>query len=188
MVNSIMSDMRSKMFDVHRNFDQIGTGSDAHSFKSSSIKTYSKVGDTAPKVFEATSQTCKVPGGIKETRQAVRDSESGVAKMAVGHHIQDRSHVIEKRMNTKTGNEEVHQEFCNLDESEAPTFDEEWCRKISKFKTPGRKSYLDAPKHKGCHRAEMGPKDGGSGKQKSHPKPTVEGSRRPKVSYGSPQY
>ncbi|XP_030072346.1 myeloid leukemia factor 1 [Microcaecilia unicolor] len=188
MINSMMLDMRNKMFDVQKNFDQFAAGSDAHSFNSSSIKTYSKAGDGPPKVFEASRQTCRAPGGIKETRQAVRDSESGVAKMAVGHHIQDRAHIIEKRMNNKTGNSEVHQEFCNLDESEAPNFDEEWRQKVSKFHTRGSKSHLEAPKHKNVHRAEIKPKAHGLGRQKPHHKSTAEGSRRPKVSCCSPQY
>lgn len=53
---------------------------------------------------------------IKETRKAVKDSESGLEKMAIGHHIQDRGHVIQKAKNSKTGDEEVNQNFINLDE------------------------------------------------------------------------
>lgn len=53
---------------------------------------------------------------IKEIRKAVRDSESGLEKMAVGHHIHDRAHVIQKAKNNKTGDEELNQEFINLDE------------------------------------------------------------------------
>lgn len=53
---------------------------------------------------------------IKETRKAIKDSVSGLEKMAVGHHIQDRAHVIEKSKNNKTGDEELNQEFVNLDE------------------------------------------------------------------------
>lgn len=55
---------------------------------------------------------------IKETRRAVRDTDSGLEKMAVGHHIQDRAHVIKKCKNSKTGDEEVNQEFFNMNECE----------------------------------------------------------------------
>lgn len=54
---------------------------------------------------------------VKETRKALKDSESGLEKMAIGHHINDRAHVIKKSKNSKTGDEEMNQEFINLDES-----------------------------------------------------------------------
>lgn len=53
---------------------------------------------------------------IKEIRKACRDSESGLEKMAVGHHIHERAHVVQKAKNNKTGEEELNQEFINLDE------------------------------------------------------------------------
>lgn len=53
---------------------------------------------------------------IKETRQAVKDSASGLEKMAIGHHIQDRGHVVEKKYNKKTGEKEFNQNFQNMDE------------------------------------------------------------------------
>ena len=48
----------------------------------------------------------------------MRDSESGLQKMAIGHHINDRSHTIERRVNTKTDEREEHQEFVDMEESE----------------------------------------------------------------------
>lgn len=35
-----------------------------HSFCSSSVMTYSKVGDEPPKVFQASTQTRRAPGGV----------------------------------------------------------------------------------------------------------------------------
>ncbi|CAI8007626.1 Myeloid leukemia factor 1 [Geodia barretti] len=46
--------------------------------------------------------------------------------MAVGHHIGDRAHVIERQVNAKTGEKAQNQEFINLDESEADEFGVEW--------------------------------------------------------------
>ncbi|XP_018117541.1 myeloid leukemia factor 1 L homeolog isoform X5 [Xenopus laevis] len=124
--------------------------SGAHSFKSSSVMTYSKTGDEPAKVFQSTSQTSRAPGGIKETKKAIRDSESGIEKMAIGHHIQDRAHIIQKSRNHKTGDQELNQEFLNLDEAEGPSFDDEWQREVSKFKSfksfPG--PAIEAPKHR----------------------------------------
>lgn len=46
----------------------------------------------------------------------MKDSESGVEKMAIGHHIHDRGHVVEKKYNKKTGDKELNQNFHNMDE------------------------------------------------------------------------
>lgn len=37
--------------------------------------------------------------------------------MSIGHHIQDRGHVIERKENRKTGEKELNQDFQNMDES-----------------------------------------------------------------------
>lgn len=49
-------------------------------------------------------------------KKAERDSESGMHKMAVGHHIHDRGHVIERSQNVRTGDQSENQDFINLDE------------------------------------------------------------------------
>lgn len=36
--------------------------------------------------------------------------------MAIGHHIHDRGHVVEKKYNKKTGDKELNQNFQNMDE------------------------------------------------------------------------
>lgn len=63
----------------------------------------------------------------------MKDSESGVEKIAIGHHIQDRAHVIKKSKNAKTGDEEMNQEFINLDE----------CRSFQAFNGLGTISHSD---------------------------------------------
>lgn len=132
MVENMIASMRNRM-DMPGDF---GNGkSSGHSFSSSSVMTYSKVGNEPPKVFQASSSTRRAPGGIKETRRAIKDSESGLEKMSIGHHIQDRGHTMEKKLNNKTGEKEFNQDFQNLDETEAEAFDEEWKQKVSKFKS-----------------------------------------------------
>lgn len=140
MVDNMIANMRNRMDDMNRDFDNPPTMSsnlNGHSFRSSSVMTYSKVGNEPAKVFQACSSTRRAPGGVKETRQAIKDSESGLEKLAVGHHIQDRGHVMEKKYNNKTGEKEFNQDFQNLDESEAQAFDEEWQQEVSKFKSDG---------------------------------------------------
>ena len=53
---------------------------------------------------------------VRETRRAVRDSSRGIEKMAIGHHIQDRAHVIERKRDAHTGEQEENQELINLDD------------------------------------------------------------------------
>ncbi|XP_045559312.1 myeloid leukemia factor 1 isoform X5 [Salmo salar] len=179
MLDSMMFGVRNRMGDMHRNFENLSTdlnaNTTAHSFSSSSVMTYSKVGDEPPKVFQASSQTRRAPGGIKETRQSLKDSESGLEKMSIGHHIQDRGHVLEKKHNKKTGERELNQDFQNLDESEAQSFDKEWQQEVSKFRPFAPMSRLEAPKPREVHRAALtaaaatGPDQGRRGKR--NPKP-----------------
>ncbi|XP_026221966.1 myeloid leukemia factor 1 isoform X1 [Anabas testudineus] len=156
MFDNMMSSMRSRMEEMHRNFGNSPTDSNTHSFSSSSVMTYSKVGNEPPKVFQATSSTRQAPGGIKETRRAIKDSESGLEKMSIGHHIQDRGHVVEKKYNKKTGEKEFVQDFENMDESEAQFFDDEWQQKVSKFQSPGPTSRLvKSSPSRAVHRAAL---------------------------------
>ncbi|NXN09127.1 MLF1 factor, partial [Indicator maculatus] len=150
-MDRMMSNMRNSMLEMQRKFDDLSVHPDAHTFSSSSVMTYSRVGDEPPKVFQASAQTRTAPGGVKETRKALKDSESGVEKMAIGHHIKDRAHVIKKSRNSKTGDEEMNQEFINLDETEAQTFDEEWQKEIMKFKPSRSQGHLEAPKYRSIH-------------------------------------
>ncbi|XP_020647459.3 myeloid leukemia factor 1 isoform X2 [Pogona vitticeps] len=178
-MDRMMSNMRNSMMELQRNFDKMALDPNAHAFSSSSVMTYTKRGDEPPKVFQASAQTRVAPGGIKETRKALKDSESGLEKMAVGHHIQDRAHVIEKSKNNRTGNEELNQEFVNLDEAEAHAFDEEWQKEVLKFKPSGRRYNIEAPRQRNI--SQVGKEDG-TRREKTYPKTAIEGPRRPKSS------
>uniref|UniRef100_A0A8C3LH88 Myeloid leukemia factor 1 n=1 Tax=Chrysolophus pictus TaxID=9089 RepID=A0A8C3LH88_CHRPC len=175
-MDRMMSNMRNSMLEMQRKFDDLSVHPDAHTFSSSSVMTYSKVGDEPPKVFQASAQTRTAPGGVKETRKALKDSESGVEKMAIGHHIRDRAHVVKKSKNRKTGDEEMNQEFINLDENEAQSFDEEWQKEISKFKPSRSRCNLDAPRYSSIQHVH---KEDGLGREK--PLASV-GFRGPRVS------
>ena len=62
--------------------------------------------------------------------------------MAVGHHLHDRAHVIKKSKNSKTGDEEVNQEFINMNESDAHAFDDEWQNEILKSLKTMKKAFV----------------------------------------------
>lgn len=62
---------------------------------------------------------CLVPlSQIRETRRTVRDSDSGLEQMSIGHHIRDRAHILQRSRNHRTGDQEERQDYINLDESE----------------------------------------------------------------------
>ncbi len=52
----------------------------------------------------------------------MRDSESGLERMAIGHHIGERGHVMERSRNRHTGDREERQDYFNLEESEPNPF------------------------------------------------------------------
>lgn len=106
-----------------------GDGMDGPSFSSSSVISMSHGPDGRPQVYQATSSTKTGPGGIRETQKTVQDSRSGVKKMAIGHHIGERAHIIEREQNLRSGQHEERQDFINLEEDDAEDFDREFTSK-----------------------------------------------------------
>ncbi|XP_055372281.1 myeloid leukemia factor isoform X2 [Condylostylus longicornis] len=99
------------------------------SYCSSSVIQMTSGPDGRPQVYQATSTSKTGPGGVRETRKTVQDSRTGLKKMAIGHHIGERAHIIEREQNVRSGEQEERQEFINLDEEEAETFDREFTNK-----------------------------------------------------------
>uniref|UniRef100_H2YHS9 Myeloid leukemia factor 2 n=1 Tax=Ciona savignyi TaxID=51511 RepID=H2YHS9_CIOSA len=87
-------------------------------------------GGGAPKVYQTSSSTRIGPNGVKETQKSERNSETGQQKIAIGHHIGERAHIIEKTHNSKTGEKEDCQEFINLEEEEAEEFDQDFQQRV----------------------------------------------------------
>ncbi|KAH0816802.1 hypothetical protein GEV33_005987 [Tenebrio molitor] len=112
------------------NFNRLLSGSldslGGHSYSSSTVVSMSSGPDGRPQVYKATSSTRLAPGGIKETQRSVTDTRSGTKKMAIGHHIGERAHIIEKEQNVHTGDQEERQDFINLEEDDADDFNREW--------------------------------------------------------------
>lgn len=126
-MNSMMQQLGSGMMDMRMpNMGNQPNG--AHSFSHSSVYSYTSDGQGPPKVFQAASEERRGPGGVRETKKAVKDSESGVQRMAVGHHLGDRGHVVERSHNFHSGEREEKQDFIGLTENDGATFNEEWTR------------------------------------------------------------
>lgn len=110
-------------------FQQMQNNPNAHSFSSSKVISYSNDGSGEPKYYEATSETSQGPGGVRQTRQSERNSVTGLDRMAVGHHIYDRGHVVERSRNRRTNEREEKNDYLNLDEEEKDAFHQEWQQK-----------------------------------------------------------
>jgi len=113
------------------------------SFSSSStFMSYSSNGPNGqPQVYKASTSTRTGPGGIKETKKAVSDSRTGVKKLAIGHHIGDRAHIVERQQNVYSGDQEENQEYINLNDDEAEEFNNEWRNKAQNLNSH-RSRYL----------------------------------------------
>ena len=58
----------------------ISTSAPVHSFSSTTVMSYGGT-DGQPKVYHESTSRTRGPGGIEETRQAIRDSERGINKV-----------------------------------------------------------------------------------------------------------
>lgn len=96
----------------------------------SSYQSYTSIsygsGDGQPVVYQSSSSTKVGPNGVRETKKTEKDSRTGVQTIEVGHHIGDRGHIIGKSKNVQTGDQEETQEYVNMAEDEAGSFNAEW--------------------------------------------------------------
>uniref|UniRef100_W5KTF7 Myeloid leukemia factor 2 n=1 Tax=Astyanax mexicanus TaxID=7994 RepID=W5KTF7_ASTMX len=129
-------DMFGMMGEMMENMERMSGSPSCQTYSSSTVISYSSTDLGAPKVYQQTSEVRTAPGGIRETRQSLRDSASGMERMSIGHHIGDRAHVMERSRNRRTGDREDRQDFINLEESEAASFDEEWRRGLGRYAPP----------------------------------------------------
>lgn len=122
MFGNMFGNMNATMFQMENN-------PNTSCFSSSKVISYSSTGNGAPKYYEATSETTQGPGGVRQVKKSERNSETGLNRMAIGHHIYDRGHVVERSMNRRTNEREEKHDFINLDEEEKDAFHNEWREK-----------------------------------------------------------
>lgn len=97
-----------------------------HSFSSSSVVTMTTDEHGQPQVYQASQCTRTAPGGVKETRRSLQDSRTGLQELTIGHHLDDRAHIVGRKRNRRTGDEDHSVHYVNLDEEEAEGFSQEW--------------------------------------------------------------
>jgi myeloid leukemia factor 1 len=164
------------MNDMFAGMNNMGSGPNGHGMSSMSMMTYTNGPDGRPQVYQASRSTRAAPGGIKETQETVFDSRTGTKKMAIGHHIGERAHVIEKQKNIHNGDEEEHQELINLDEEEVDTFNQEWQTRARGRSGRSDRAIEYSPSH---HRKRPDPQrlaltDGGNTTTSTSEKPSSE--------------
>jgi len=105
----------------------------SHVYSHSTTITFD--GNRQPRIYE---ESLRKAGDVKETRRTMRNGENG-DRMEIGHHMGDRSHVIEKKRD-KDGRVREQQKFVNLDEGTAEDFDREFQTRVRDNYGHGRSS------------------------------------------------
>ncbi|PAA46782.1 hypothetical protein BOX15_Mlig030875g3 [Macrostomum lignano] len=106
-------------------------------YSHASVYAYRSDGSGEPQVYQAVSESRAGPGGVRETRKALKDSRSREERIAVGHHIGGRGHTVERRRNTGTGQQQEDHHYDGIDESEGQQFDREWDRRAARIAFKG---------------------------------------------------
>lgn len=128
----------------------------SHSFCSTSVMSVTSGPDGRPQVYHASSATRQAPGGVKETRKTLADTRTGTKKMSVGRHLGERAHIREREENMRTGQREENEDFLNMEEDEAATFNQEWRQRAfggHHSSLPALGSYNPHPAYNHNHRA-----------------------------------
>ncbi|CAG2118100.1 unnamed protein product [Medioppia subpectinata] len=112
---------------------------------SSSVYSMSTDMSGRPQIYESSHSSRSGPGGVRETTSSVRDSRSGLQKMSIGRHIEDRAHVMERTRNQYTGEEEANNEYINIEEEEAPQFNNEFRQRMGAYGQHYRRPQIAAP-------------------------------------------
>uniref|UniRef100_A0A224Z4I6 Myeloid leukemia factor 1 n=1 Tax=Rhipicephalus zambeziensis TaxID=60191 RepID=A0A224Z4I6_9ACAR len=122
--------------DMFSTIDCLSQDPNCHSFSSSSVMTMTTDENGRPQVYQATQSTRTAPGGVKETRRSLQDSRSGLQELTIGHHLDDRAHIVGRKRNRVTGEEDQSVEYVNLDEEEAEGFSREWQQRAQCMSRP----------------------------------------------------
>lgn len=82
--------------------------------------------------FVRTTTTTAGPGGVLETRTAVRDGRDGCEKLGLRRQLGDRVAQVERIRNLQTGEEQSRKTVHNLPEDDEEAFDREWMNAASR--------------------------------------------------------
>ncbi|PAA86396.1 hypothetical protein BOX15_Mlig021312g1 [Macrostomum lignano] len=130
--NQMMNGMQRMMADMGDRMRQMEEAAsrddfDGHMYSHASVYSRQYDGEKGePHVYQAMSETRSGPGGVRETRRAVRDTRAQEERAAHGRHIGARGHVVERRRNMGTGDQHEDHRYSGISEGEVDSFDREW--------------------------------------------------------------
>lgn len=139
-------DMNQMMANMQGQMGSAGANPNGSFYSSSTVMSYSSDPSGGQPLVYRRSESTRQHGDVRETRRQVQDSHRGVDEMAIGHHIGERGHVIEKSKNRHTGDVEENTELINLDDDEARAFDQEW-QSRTRHGVGGRREIRDRHSH-----------------------------------------
>ncbi|NWW79652.1 MLF2 factor, partial [Climacteris rufus] len=146
-------DMFGMMNDMIGNMEHMTSGANCQTFTSSTVISYSNLGD-GPKVYQETSEMRSAPGGIRETRRTVRDSDSGLEQMITSTWMRVSSApVLFPAQPGAAPPPAARLSSCRARAGDAAAFDDEWRRETSRFR-PQRG--LEYRRHEGGGRRAEG--------------------------------
>ena len=82
--------------------------------------------------------------------------------MAVGHHLGDRGHVIERSQNVRSGEREERQNFIGLTENDGASFNDEWMRATGNQHDRARRHLVDGQRDGERHYSQKALPEAGS--------------------------
>lgn len=152
-----------------------------HSFSSSSVVTMTTDERGQPQVYQASQCTRTAPGGVKETRRSLQDSRTGLQELTIGHHLDDRAHIVGRKRNRRTGHEDHSVHYVNLDEEEAEGFSQEWQQRAQCLAPRPRSMYAALPAAPALPPPATGVASGGSPySQPQQQRPKRRAKQRPR--------
>lgn len=131
--------------DMFANIGRLSQDPSCHSFSSSSVMTMSTDEQGRPQVYQASQSMRTAPGGVKETRRSLQDTRSGVQELTIGHHLDERAHIVGRKRNRRTGEEDHNVQLVNLDEDETDSFNQEWQERAQRHLPRPRSMYASLP-------------------------------------------
>ena len=85
---------------------------------SMNVTQISRGPDGRPRIVQAHDERRMGPGGVWQTKKALRDPDHGIDKMEVGYFVGDHGEIIERQLDPKSGQYRQEVKHCGIPEPE----------------------------------------------------------------------
>lgn len=108
LANRLIAEVLQNSLDIGgmaslRGFDPYNAHAPVFGMSAMNVTQISCGPDGRPHIVQTHNERRMGPGGIFQTKKALRDPERGIEKMQVGYFIGDRGEIIERRLDPSTG-------------------------------------------------------------------------------------